>query len=106
MPKLTSKPVRYERAGSDRFTRGILDLEQRRGSIDYAALGIQSFTLMLLFVNMNDVCEVVRSLLYSYNFTVCRTSIQITEVGIPLDVLDLSSCATRESIVSFRLFFF
>ena len=40
MPKLTSKPVRYERVASDRFTRGILDLEQKRGSIDYAALGI------------------------------------------------------------------
>ena len=40
MPKLTRKPVRYERVGSDRFTRGILDLEQKRGSIDYAALGI------------------------------------------------------------------
>ena len=63
MPKLTSKPVRYERVGSDRFTGGILDLEQRRGSIDYAALGIQSFTLVLLLVNTNNVCEVVRSLL-------------------------------------------
>ena len=40
MPKLTSKPVRYERVASDRFTHGILDLEQKRGSIDYAALGI------------------------------------------------------------------
>ena len=63
MPKLTSKPVRYERVGSDRFTRGILDLEQRRSSIDYAALAIQNFTLMLLLVNANNVYEVVRSLL-------------------------------------------
>ena len=63
MPKLTSKPVRYERVASDRFNRGILDLEQRRGSIDYAALGIQSLTLVLLLVNTNNVCEDVRFLL-------------------------------------------
>ena len=63
MPKLTSKPVRYERVGSDRFTRGILDLEQRRSSVDYAALAIQSFTLMLLLMNANNVYETVRSLL-------------------------------------------
>ena len=63
MPKLTSKPVRYERVASDGFTRGILDLEQRCGSIDYAALGIESFTLVLLLVNTNNVCEVVCFLL-------------------------------------------
>ena len=63
MPKLASKPVRYERVGSDRFTGGILDLEQRRNSVDYAALAIQSFTLMLLLMNANNVYEIVRSLL-------------------------------------------
>ena len=63
MPKLTSKPVRYERVISDRIARGILDLEQRRSSIKYAALCIQSFTLVLPLVDMNNVCEVVRFLL-------------------------------------------
>ena len=63
MPKLTGKPIRYERVTSGRFTGGILDLEQRRSSIDHAALGIESFTLVLLLVNTNNVCEVVRFLL-------------------------------------------
>ena len=63
MPKLTIKPVRYELVTSDRFARGILDLEQRHGSINYAAFCIQSFTLVLLLVDTNKVCEVVRFLL-------------------------------------------
>ena len=63
MPKLTGNPVRYERVASDCFARGILDLEQRCGSIECAALGIKNFTPMLLFVDTDDLCEVVRSLL-------------------------------------------
>ena len=63
MPKLTNNPVRYERVASDRLTCGILDLGQRCDSIEYAALGIKIFTLMLLFVDTNDLCEVVRFLL-------------------------------------------
>ena len=63
MPKLTSKPVHYEHVASDRFVRGILDMEQRHSSIMYAALCIQSFTSVLLLVDMNNMCEVVRFLL-------------------------------------------
>ena len=63
MPILTDKPVHHGCVAPDRFTRGILNLEQRRGSIDYAPFCVQSFTLVLLLVNTNDVCEVVRFLL-------------------------------------------
>ena len=60
MPKLTSNPIRHECVVSDRVARGILDLEQRRGSINYAALCIQSFTSVLLLVDTNNLCEAVR----------------------------------------------
>ena len=60
MPKLTNNPVRYECVASDRVARDILDLEQRRGSINYAALCIQSFTSVLLLVDTNNLCEAVR----------------------------------------------
>ena len=63
MPKLTSNPVCYERVAFDRFTRGILDLEQKRGNIDYAALRIQGLALVLLLVDTNNVCKIVHSLL-------------------------------------------
>ena len=63
MPKLTGDPVRYERVASDCFTRGILDLEQRCGSIECAAFGIKNLTPMLLFMDTNDLCEVIRFLL-------------------------------------------
>ena len=63
MPKLTSKPVRYERVIFDRFACSILDLQQRCRSIEYAALGMKKFTPMLLFVDINDLCEGVRFLL-------------------------------------------
>ena len=63
MPKLTSKPAHYECVTSDHFARGILDLEQRSGSIDYVPFGIKNFTLVLLFVDTNDLCEVVCFLL-------------------------------------------
>ena len=63
MPKPTIKPVGYERVTSDRFPRGILDLEQRCGSIEYATLSRKSFTLVLLLVDTNNMCEVVRFLL-------------------------------------------
>ena len=93
MPKLTSKPVRYERVTSDRFARCILDLEQRHGSINYAVLCIQSFTSVLLLVDMNKL----------YDFVVWWTSIPITEVRMLLGILDFLTCARRELIVSFRL---
>ena len=60
MPKPTSNPVRYECVASDRVARGILELEQRRSSINYAALCIQSFTLVYLLVDTNNLCEAVR----------------------------------------------
>ena len=63
MAKPTSKPVHYARVASDRFTCGIFDLEQGRGSINYAPFGIQSFTSVFLLVTTNNVCEVVRPLL-------------------------------------------
>ena len=63
MPKLTSNPVCYERVAFNCFARGILDLEQRCGSIECAALGIKYLTPMLLFVDTNDLCEIVRFLL-------------------------------------------
>ena len=63
MPKFTIKPVSYERVTSDRFARGTFDLEQRCGSFDYTAVGIKDFTLMLLFVDTVDLCEVFRFLL-------------------------------------------
>ena len=63
MLQLTGNPVRYECVASDCVTRGILNLKQRRGSINYAAFCIQSFTLVLLLVDTNKVCEVVRFLL-------------------------------------------
>ena len=60
MPKLTSNPVRYECVASDRVARGILDPGQRRGSINYAVLYMQSFTSMLLLVDTNNLCKAVR----------------------------------------------
>ena len=58
-PKHTSKPVRYELVSSHCLTRSIRDLEERICSINHAALSIQSFAMVLLFVSADNLTEAI-----------------------------------------------
>ena len=58
MRKRTGKPVHEQLVGSHLLTHGIRDLEKRHRSVNYAAMGIQDFTLMFLFMRMKELDEV------------------------------------------------
>ncbi|KAH0834281.1 hypothetical protein J3R83DRAFT_11649 [Lanmaoa asiatica] len=61
MPKRTGKPAHYELVGSDFLADG--DFEKRDRSINYAALGVQSFALVFLLVCTKDLDETISSAL-------------------------------------------
>ena len=55
--RLTSKPVGKEIVAIDMPTGSVCCLEKKCGSIYYSVLRIQHFTLMLLFVYMDDALK-------------------------------------------------
>ena len=61
--KPTSKPVHDQLVAFDLLAHGVLDLEKRYRSINDATISIQGFTLMFLFVRMQDLDEAIRSVL-------------------------------------------
>ena len=63
MAKPTSEPVHDQVVAFDLLAHGVLDLEKRYRSINYAATSIQGFTLMFLFVRIQDSGEAIRPVL-------------------------------------------
>ena len=56
--KRTGKPVHNQLVGSHLLIHGIRHLEKRHRSINYPAIGTQSFTLMFLLVRMKELDKV------------------------------------------------
>ena len=63
MAKPTSEPLHDQLVGFDFLAHGLLDLEKRYRSINCAATSIQGFTMMFLFVRIQDSDEAIRPVL-------------------------------------------